>query len=100
MARDRDSLWVTTIRVVCRRSIEILHQALYLFSRVRIEVSRGLVRQKHIRIHDQGPRDGYSLLLTAGQFARPVVTLSGQAHVIEQSPSARFRERCFLVLRR
>jgi len=47
--------------------------------RLAVEVGRGLVEQEHLRVLEDGPRDGHPLLLPAGQPHAPLPDLGSVA---------------------
>jgi hypothetical protein len=63
--------------------VQALHQVEDGLGVLLIEVAGGLIGQEHGRIVHQRARNGRSLLLPAGEFARAVVCAGGQSHLFE-----------------
>ena len=79
---------MTTVCPNVSRSVKFEKEAVDLVAVVRIEVARGFVGQQHGRRVDQRPRDGHTLLLTAGELPRLVVAACREAHQVEQFAGA------------
>jgi len=56
----------------------------HLLAQIRIQVAQRLVHQKNLRLHNQSPRQGHSLLLPARQLRRIAIFQIRQAHDAEQ----------------
>ena len=65
-----------------------------------VQVSGRLVRQDNFRFVDDGARDGHALLLSAGQFRRPVLQAVGEAeHLGDDLKAVRIEAVAVNVLR-
>lgn len=62
-----------------RRTVEVLHHVEERYSRGRVQIRRGLVRQDERRLCDHRSSDGDSLLLTAGQLGWASIFKTGEA---------------------
>ena len=54
---------------------ERLHDVQHLADHLGVEGAGGLVEEHDLRVHAQGPDDGHTLLLAAGELLRIVVGL-------------------------
>src|SRR3990167_2891931 len=66
--------------------VQVPEQFHDLLAAVRVEVAGGLVGQQHLRLGDDGARDGHALLLPAREFARRVVLPTLEAHPFQRAP--------------
>src|SRR5437763_905657 len=65
-------------------SVQRLEQIQDFLAGLRVEFSRGLVREEQGRIVRQGNRDGDPLLLTAAHLVRPMARTVGEADEVEE----------------
>ncbi len=67
------------------------HHVQHLADHFRVQGRGGLVEEHHDGVHRQRARDRHALLLPAGQLARELVLVSGQAHAVEHLEAALLR---------
>ena len=63
--------------------VDISHDLLYQPHVVRIQVGGRLIQEEYIRLKDQGPCQGHTLCLTAGQRSSPLVGQISQAYLFQ-----------------
>ncbi len=71
--------------------MKALHETENIFRVLLVQISRGFIRQKNLRVIDQGTSDGYALLFAPRKLPCPVIRPRGQPYLPQ--PTSGRRER-------